>query len=48
MRELAGAPAFYMREAAYTLLSTVAGFVLAVLLGVALAIAIVCSRLLDG
>lgn len=45
--ELAASPSFFLREAAYTTLSTVTGFVLAVLLGVALAVAIVCSRVLD-
>lgn len=47
VRELASAPAFFLRESFYTLLATVSGFALAVLLGVVLAVAIVCSRLLD-
>lgn len=47
VRELASAPSFFLREAGYTMLATVAGFALAVLLGVVLAVSIVCSRLLD-
>ncbi len=47
LRELAASPLFFLREGGYTLASTVAGFVLAVLLGIVLAVAIVCSRLLD-
>ncbi len=47
VRELAASPWFFLREGGYTLASTVTGFMLAVLLGVALAVAIVCSRLLD-
>lgn len=46
-RELAAAPIFFLREGWYTLLATIVGFALAVLLGVGLAIAIVCSRILD-
>jgi NitT/TauT family transport system permease protein len=47
VRELLAAPMFFLRQGWYTLVSTVAGFVLAVLLGVGLAAAIVCSRVLD-
>lgn len=46
-RELAASPGYFLREGGYTLLSTLAGFGLAVLLGVGLAVAIVCSRVLD-
>lgn len=46
-RELASAPAFFLREAGYTMLSTVSGFALAVVLGVVLAVGIVCSSMLD-
>jgi NitT/TauT family transport system permease protein len=46
-RELAAAPLFFLREGWFTLLSTVAGFALAVVLGVGLAVAIVCSQILE-
>jgi NitT/TauT family transport system permease protein len=45
--EIASSPWFYLRQSGDTLMTTVAGFVLAVLLGVALAIGIVYSRLLE-
>ncbi len=45
--ELASAPWFYLRQSGATLLTTIAGFTLAVLLGVALAVGIVYSRLLE-
>ncbi len=47
VQELASAPWFYARQSGATLLTTVAGFVLAVALGVGLAIGIVYSRLLE-
>ena len=46
-RELANAPGFFLRESAYTVVSTLAGFALALLIGVVLAIAIVGSRWLE-
>ena len=45
--ELVSAPGFYFRQSAATLETTVAGFALAVLLGVTLAVGIVYSRLLE-
>lgn len=45
--ELVAAPWFFLREAGYTLASTLAGFGLAVVLGVLLAAAIVASRVLE-
>ena len=45
--ELASAPWFYLRQSGDTLLTTIVGFTLAVLLGVSLAIGIVYSRLLE-
>lgn len=45
--ELAGSPLYYLRHAGYTLGTTLAGFGLSVVLGVALAVAIVSSRLLE-
>lgn len=45
--ELASAPAYFARQCLYTLSTTVAGFLLAVVIGIALAIGIVYSRLLD-
>jgi NitT/TauT family transport system permease protein len=47
LRELAASPWFYLRQSGDTLLTTVAGFVLAVVLGVGLAIGIVYSRMLE-
>lgn len=41
------APDIYLRHAAYTLLTTAMGFGLAVVLGVALAVGIVYSKLLE-
>ncbi len=45
--ELAAAPRYFMRHAVFTLGTTLAGFALSVLLGVALAVAIVASRWAD-
>jgi NitT/TauT family transport system permease protein len=45
--EIAGAPWFYLRQAFATLVTTVAGFGLAVVLGVGLAIGIVYSRIVE-
>ncbi len=45
--ELADAPLYYLRHAGYTLGTTLAGFALSVVLGVALAVAIVSSRLAE-
>ena len=45
--ELAGDPLWYLRHAWYTLLVTLGGFALALVIGVALAVAIVESRLLE-
>ena len=45
--ELASAPWFYLRQSGDTLVTTIAGFALAVVLGVSLAIGIVYSRLLE-
>ncbi len=45
--EIASSPWFYLRQSGDTLLTTVSGFVLAVLLGVTLAIGIVYSRTLE-
>jgi NitT/TauT family transport system permease protein len=45
--EIASAPLFYLRQSGHTLLTTVAGFILAVVLGVGLSIGIVYSRLLE-
>jgi NitT/TauT family transport system permease protein len=45
--EIASAPLFYLRQSGDTLMTTLAGFVLAVVLGVGLAIGIVYSRLLE-
>ena len=45
--ELAAAPRYFLRHAGFTLWTTLAGFVLAVVLGVALAVAIVASRWAD-
>ena len=42
--ELADAPRYFLRHAAFTLWTTLAGFALSVVLGVALAVAIVASR----
>jgi NitT/TauT family transport system permease protein len=47
LQELASSPWFYLRQSGDTLLTTVAGFVLAVVLGVGLAIGIVYSRILE-
>jgi len=40
-------PGYYLRQAGMTLSSTLAGFALAIILGVALAVAITASRVLD-
>ena len=45
--ELAGDPLWYLRHAWYTLVVTLGGFALALLIGVLLAVAIVESRLLE-
>ncbi|MFM9013837.1 MAG: ABC transporter permease [Gemmatimonadota bacterium] len=45
--ELADAPRSFLRHAAFTLWTTLAGFALSVVLGVALAVAIVASRWAD-
>ena len=45
--ELADAPRYFLRHAAFTLWTTLAGFALSVVLGVALAVAIVASRWAD-
>ncbi len=45
--ELAAAPRYFLRHAGFTLWTTLAGFVLSVVLGVALAVAIVASRWAD-
>jgi NitT/TauT family transport system permease protein len=45
--ELVSTPWFYLRQSGDTLLTTIVGFALAVLLGVSLAIGIVYSRLLE-
>ena len=45
--ELIDTPGYFLRHAGYTLGTTVSGFVLAVILGVGLAIAIVSSRALE-
>jgi NitT/TauT family transport system permease protein len=45
--ELAGDPLWYLRHAWYTLLVTLGGFALALVIGVLLAVAIVESRLLE-
>jgi NitT/TauT family transport system permease protein len=45
--EIASAPWFYIRQSGATLMTTVSGFVLAVLLGVSLAVGIVYSQLLE-
>ena len=45
--EIASAPWFYLRQSGDTLITTVAGFALAVVLGVTMAIGIVYSRLLE-
>ena len=47
LAELASDPLWYLHHAWYTLLVTLGGFALAVLVGVALAVAIVESRLLE-
>ena len=47
LQELASAPWFYLRQSGDTLLTTVSGFILAVLLGVGLAVGIVSSRVLE-
>lgn len=46
--ELIGSPGFYLRNAAFTLGTTVAGFLIATGLGVALAVGIVASRALEN
>ncbi len=45
--ELAAAPRYFLRHAGFTLSTTLAGFALAVVLGVVLAVAIVASRWAD-
>ncbi len=45
--DLASTPAYYLRNAGFTLWTTLAGFGLSVVLGVALAVAITSSRILD-
>ncbi len=45
--ELASEPAWYVRHTLYTLWTTVAGFLLAVVLGVLIAVALVSSRLFE-
>lgn len=47
LAELGASPWYYTRHAGYTLGTTVAGFALSVVLGVALAVGITASRLLD-
>lgn len=47
LAELAAAPAYFARHAGFTLGTTVAGFVLSVVIGVALAVGITASRILD-
>ena len=47
VREFVDAPGYFLRQAGFTLYTTVAGFVLAVILGLALAIGIVHSRVLE-
>ena len=47
LRELASAPWFYLRQSGDTLLTTISGFILAVVLGVGLAVGIVSSRVLE-
>jgi NitT/TauT family transport system permease protein len=46
--ELIKSPRFYLRNAGFTLATTVAGFLIATGLGVAIAIAIVASRVLEN
>lgn len=47
LAELASAPWFYVRQSTDTLITTISGFVLAVVLGVSLAIGIVYSRVIE-
>lgn len=47
LAELGASPAYYARHAGFTLGTTVAGFVLSVVIGVALAVGITASRILD-
>jgi NitT/TauT family transport system permease protein len=47
LAEIVSDPVFYLRQAGDTLITTVAGFALAVLLGVSMAIGIVYSRLIE-
>jgi NitT/TauT family transport system permease protein len=47
LAELAASPWYYMRHAGYTMGTTVAGFALSVVIGVALAVGITASRILD-
>lgn len=46
-REFAAAPAYFLRQSVFTLYTTLAGFGLAVVLGLALAVGIVHSRFLE-
>jgi NitT/TauT family transport system permease protein len=48
LRDLATSPGWYLEQAWYTLLMTLGGFVAAVIIGVALAVLIVESRLLES
>ena len=47
LQEFLNAPGYFLRQARFTLFTTVTGFVLAVILGLALAIGIVYSRFLE-
>jgi NitT/TauT family transport system permease protein len=47
LADLAASPAYFLRHAGFTLSTTLAGFALSVVLGVALAVAITASRVLD-
>lgn len=47
LADLAQAPGYYLRHAGFTTWTTLAGFALSVVLGVALAVAITASRVLD-
>lgn len=47
LAELAASPTYYVRHAGFTLGTTVAGFALSVVIGVALAVGITSSRILD-
>lgn len=48
LRDLAESPGWYLEQAWYTLLMTLGGFIAAVIVGVALAVLIVESRLLEN